>query len=243
MKIQQHYLMNLKRRPDRLHAWLGAQRQMRFNFGKLTVFEAIDGTSFASTGEMAVFASEILSKYGFDYFLNHRNIKNVEQRNFWGNIIGKLYLLGHILSEHDGYAMLWEDDIVLQRPYNELISAEIPDDANIIAFHYPAKKPKNRVIQETRHAELDYYRGCVSRGANQALCLNAKGAETILELYKSNASTLELEGFFLANPSIQGMYTSMKNFAHFCHVTNPFSDVFEHMNKNQFVLKHLRINP
>ena len=86
MKIQQHYLMNLKRRPDRLYAWLGAQRQMRFNFQKLTVFEAIDGTPFASIGEMAVFASQILSEYGFDYFLNHRHNKNVEGRNFWGNI-------------------------------------------------------------------------------------------------------------------------------------------------------------
>ena len=69
MNIEQHYLLNLKRRPERLFTWLGAQDQMGFDFSKLTVFEAVDGKSFSNAKEITDYGSHI----GFSYLADRDN--------------------------------------------------------------------------------------------------------------------------------------------------------------------------
>ena len=66
MEIQEHYVLNLKRRPEKLYAWIGAQWQMGFDFEKLTVFEAFDARQYKNLGDM-------LKKVGDYFFANQLN--------------------------------------------------------------------------------------------------------------------------------------------------------------------------
>lgn len=226
MEIQEHYALNLKRRPEKLYAWIGAQWQMGFDFEKLTVFEAFDARQYKDLGDM-------LKKVG-DYFfanqLNYTKSYGIMQDEYGamgyiGNMISKLVMLLEVEKQEETstWFMLWEDDVVLQRQYQALIDIQIPDDAALIAFHSPERFADYTQIE--RHQSLPFVRGTPVIKANQALAVNKQGASAILNIYRDQKPLYELEQFFQRHQNIRGAYTSTENFAHLIHMRDFYSDI------------------
>ena len=231
MEIQEHYVLNLKRRPERLYTWLGCQWHAGFDFSKLTVFQAFDASEYPHIGAMLLDVKDIFLQNGLDYrkgFMNR--LSSVEGKGLVGNMISKLLMLIEI-EKHpsDAYFMLWEDDIVFhrERTYQELISTELPSDAEMIAFH-SREKDKERLHELPKHPTLPFWKGTHGIKANQALMLTKRGAKMILDIYRQDTPLLELEFFIDRYRDLPMLYTSDKNFADIVYIVGIESDIHPH---------------
>ena len=238
MKIEQHYCLNLKRRPERLYAWLGCQWRARFDFSKLTIFDAFDAQPFEHIGAMLLDVKDIFMQNGLDYrkaFMNRNG--SFDSKGLIGNMISKLLMLIEI-EKHpsDDYFMLWEDDIVLnrERNYQELISTELPSDATLIAFH-SREKDKGKLHGLPKHPTLPFRKGTHGIKANQALMLTKQGAKTILDIYRQDTPLLELEFFIDRYRDLPGLWTSEINFADIVYIEGVESDIHQGHERNEHV--------
>ena len=168
-------------------------------------------------------------------------LSSVEGKGLVGNMISKLVMLIEI-EKHpsDAYFMLWEDDIVFhrERTYQELISTELPSDAEMIAFH-SREKDKERLHELPKQPTLPFWKGTHGIKANQALMLTKRGAKTILNIYRRDTPLLELEFFIDRYRDLPGLYTSDTNFANVMYIAGIESDIHSHVMPEHF--KHMYI--
>ena len=218
MNIQQHYLLNLKRRPERLYAWIGSMDAMAFDFERLTVFEAFDATNYRSIGEMLKETGKYFEKNGLDYRQEYNHIASDNKPYMNGliaNMISKLLMLLDIEKAEDPsvWFMLWEDDVVLKKHYQDLIAVQPPEGATMFAFH-----------------------------ANQAFAVNKEGAHSILEVYRKKSYLGELENFLRAHPDMKGLIISEKKFTRVIRLRDFISDIFPTSeNKRASLGKHAQL--
>lgn len=223
MNIQQHYLINLKRRPERLFAWLGAQHQMDFDFEKLTVVEAHDGAEYQTVGSLFDPVRDYFFQRGMDYRGNVSN-ENTDRVKISLRclLITRLIIFLHLeeLINSDNYFMMWEDDVYLSYPYKDLIDVQLPTDATMIAFHTP--DPINYL---KKHRMLPFRHGAHRIRAPQAFVFNKEGLSKILNLYREKQMEYDLEHFFKVYNNLPGLYSSEKNYAHLVHFSDLSSDI------------------
>ena len=182
--FNQHYVINLKRRPERLFTWVGVQDQMGFVFEDITVFEAVDGKAFRNKRAIAEYAVEL----GFDYWepllKGKKNIGHLADRGLTAGALSSLCLLREI-ADKDGsdYTVLWEDDCVLTVPYTALKTIAVPRDADIVVFgkmFANAQMEEATALWNSREDRLvegiPFYHGCVGAGFLRCYAVNAEGA-------------------------------------------------------------------
>ena len=241
MKIDAHYLLNLKRSKIRLGAWIGYQESMGFDFSNLTVFEACDLTNYQTIGEIAKLYRQYLWEHGvsFPKHLDSRR-EGHREKGYYANLISKLLMLILIRNLKDGqWVMMWEDDVVLRYPYAELLRLEIPNTADMVCFHV-GSLPNSY----SKHEKLPYMRGCLGAKANQMLLINSKGAQKIIEIYQKKQLDYELEQFLAKNHKDLNAWTSIKSMGRFLHIKGNVSDIANKYNEdigidfNVISLKH-----
>ena len=223
MNIQQHYLINLKRRPERLFGWLGAQHQMDFDFEKLTVVEAHDGAEYQTVGSLFMPVRDYFFQRGIDY---RGSVKSESTDRLKIGLrcllITRLIIFLHLEERinSDDYFMMWEDDVYLNYPYKDLIDVQLPADATMIAFHTP--DPINHL---KKHRTLPFRHGAHHIRAPQAFVFNKEGLSKILNLYRKERMEYDLEPFFSHYNNLPGLYSSEKNYAHLVHFSDLSSDI------------------
>lgn len=242
MKIDAHYLLNLKRSKIRLGAWLGYQESMGFDFSNLTVFEACDLTHYQTIGEMAKCYRESLWRQGLS-FPKHLNLypeESQKSKGYYANLISKLLMLIRIRNVGEGdWVMMWEDDVVLKQPYTELLALDIPETADMVSFHSGGLPDT-----DTKHERLPYMKGCLDARANQMLLINRKGAEQIIDIYQRKQLGYELEQFLAKHHKDLNAWTSIENMGRFLHIKGNVSDIANKYNEdigitfNTVSLKH-----
>ena len=229
MKIEQHYLLNLKRRPERLFTWVGAQDQMDFDFSKLTVFEAIDGKNFANTREIAVYAAQL----GFKYLLDRVNEdEDIASRGILARNVSALVMLKQIAeSESDGYTVTWEDDVILKIPYDAFKRLSVPKDANIVVFdgQFAMDDPERHLkVSDAAniHKRLPFYQGIIGYGFLRCYAVNSNGAEQLLKLHREKEKMC-FDGLLKQNYNVlPHLYTYIPRIMSLSYVSGVYSDIF-----------------
>lgn len=237
MNIEQHYLLNLKRRPERLFTWLGAQDQMGFDFSKLTVFEAVDGKSFRNAKEITDYGSRI----GNLSYLADRNNNdpNITARGIVAGTLSALVMLKKIAeSGSDKYTVIWEDDAVLTIPYRAFALLSLPRNANIATFGsmFAWSNPED-CIEARKNAEihkrLPFYHGVVGAGFLRCYAVNSEGAEQLLELHREKWSEhFSYEGLMLLNSRLPSLYTYIPEIIRLTCISGITSDIFLEINEH-----------
>ena len=226
MEVKQHYLINLKRRPERLYAWLGGQAQRGFDFEKLTVVEAYDGTGFNS--QRAVFepVSDFLLERGLDYTTGFSPVEpKIDRRGIAGLLITTLCILLHQEERihtlnADDYFLLWEDDVYLNCPYRALIDVQLPEDATMIALFTPPNLDHLK-----KHLTLPFRHGAKGVKPQRIFAFNKEGLTQILNGYRKERIEYDLELFFLRHPDLPGFYSSEKTYGKFVWFEGLYSDI------------------
>lgn len=235
MHIEKHFLLNLKRRPERLYAWLGAQDQMKFDFKKLTVFQAIDGKAFKN--------SQAITEYGADMGLGylperHNFDPNLASRGIVAGTVSALVMLKNVSeSGSDRYTVFWEDDAVLRIPYKAFAGLSVPRDANIVVFdhHFAHTSPDVSIQAEDTskiHARLPFYQGVVGAGFLRCYAVNAEGAEQLLALHREKWDEhFAMEGLVVRNSNLPNLYTYIPKIIRLTGISGVTSDIFTDKNK------------
>lgn len=232
MKIKQHYLLNLKRRPERLYAWLGYQQAMGFDLPKLTVFEAVDGRSFEIQSDIANFAHR-LNLQMFEHARNNQDT-SLKGRGLLAETVSTALILTEIAkSKSDEYTVIWEDDAVLKIPYVDFVNINLPPDANIIAFDkFRSKSPHDQHLWDNREKKIhnkNFYNGIVGPGFLRCYAVNAQGATQILSLpAKGN-----YDGVMMNNCDIPHLYTYIPNIIRITWISGIASDTFSNLHAIQ----------
>ena len=226
MEIQQHYLLNLKRRPERLYGWAGAQYQRGFDFEKLTVLEVIDGSKYKTLKHLFERFYDYFYQNGIDYKKEclEQNEIPVKQgkRGIRASMLTKLVLFLHLEKEAkpEHFFMIWEDDIILRQPYNDWIAVECPEDATMIAFHTPIS-----MDHLEKHLTLPFRYGAAIHKSNQAFVFNKEGLLTILDLYRETQTVADLELFLHQHNDLPGLYSSEVNYMGEMNFEGAVSDI------------------
>lgn len=215
MEIVKNYLINLKRSPERLYTWLGAQDQMDFDFGKLTIVEAVDGKDFESVRSIFDYAADL----GFTAWrdLDASHVSPI--LGYIANTITYHSILYEIASANTPdtqYYLIWEDDWVLNIPWLSLNFTTVPPDAKVILplFHKVVIAEKMDVYKNEPYSEwiFPYYKGCIGWGAQYCTTLNSAGAKFVFELMNERIGEgdggLIYESLFMEHgEDIPGLYT------------------------------------
>ena len=245
MPIKQHYLLNLKRRPQRLYTWIGAQDQMGFDFSKLTIFEAINGKAFATVGEMA----ESLSYIGCD--LIDRQINNDNDSMIYKGLYGGLFsaivmLLQIEAASTDEYTVIWEDDAVLTEPYDVIRNIHIPEDANIITFGKGFDEHATHLVEkwdqreEYLHESNIFYHGIMGCGFTRCYAVNSEGANQLLDLHRREPTSC-YEGALMAHPDQPHLYTYAPDIVRLIHSSGFVSDIFPDERNRKVLFKRTSV--
>lgn len=224
MNISQHYVINLKRRPERLYAWLGAQSQMGFDFSKLTVVEAFDAAAWHTWGDFFTEFFVYFHENGIDYSGLLGSRKNNTHAHYGHTFLGMTRLAIFLETEkHENdtdYFMMWEDDMCLKVPYEDLLACDLPSDATMVGLH-------DHYGDSLRHPSKEFRVNPKALRVPQAFLFNKKGASTILDYYRETGDVLDLEHLISKRPDLPGLYTSVKNYTHPVFLKEFYSDLIQ----------------
>ena len=224
MNISQHYVINLKRRPEKLYGWLGAQSQMGFDFSKLTVVEAFDAAAWHTWGDFFTEFFAYFHENGIDYSGLLASRKNNTHAHYGHTFLGMTRLAIFLETEkHENdtdYFMMWEDDMCLKVPYEDLLACDLPGDATMVGLH-------DHYGDSLRHPSKEFRVNPKGLRVPQAFLFNKKGASTILDFYRETKDILDLEHLIEKRPDLPGMYISVKNYTHPMFFKHFFSDLMD----------------
>ena len=224
-----HYVINLKRRPDKLWAWIGAMDRHNFPLNSLTVVEAIDAKSFPTLQNLFEYAIEM----GFNDYKKILERMKREDLSFGKYVDAVISLklsisliLLHISNqdEHD-WSTIWLDDILLIEHYGEFqkMLQLAPKETKAI---FPAKSKgwENRNI--TIHKGGNFYNGTIGNKSDHCLVINKIGADHLLKI--GNRNLLHAyETCMLHYPDQSNLFTYIKDITEHVEYYFPVSsDIF-----------------
>lgn len=249
MTIREHYLLNLRRRTDRLNAWLGWQHAQLFNFKNLTIVEALDGIEYATVGEVAAAGVEL----GWLEFapLTACEHTDTKLRCLLAGAIGGLQILKSIAEDKKGWYCFWEDDCVLTVDFIDFLKTKPPKNAKVLQvaknhrYLIPDAKDSRltkdgKFFRGARYLNLDneYYDGwCFS----QCFAVTPSGAQLLIDTYISEIAVMsdylsenaafdsEGPGFYferllMKNPDLPQTYTTIEPVTRLLWINAP--DIF-----------------
>lgn len=114
--IKQHFLVSLKRTPNRLWTWVGAQYVRRFPLDRTVLVEGVDFLNYASIGECC----EHLRLCGLtlaDKALSREKFCSEPIHPAFAVFASKWLILQRITTLPDAWYGVWSDDAFLQTPY------------------------------------------------------------------------------------------------------------------------------
>lgn len=173
-----HYVINLKRRLDRLYAWIGAMDRHQFDFSTLTILEAIDASEFTDTRSYL----EYIVSIGFSRYQRHLkgNIElDYRTRACCSLKLAIDFILNKIAAEAEkSWSVLWLDDVVLNVDYSFFEQAILtaPSDAEVILF------AKGIMSEPVAHETLPFYKGVVGNRGNYCMAVTPDGAKKLLSI-------------------------------------------------------------
>ena len=231
-----HYVINLKRRPDKLWAWIGAMNCYGFPFQNLTIFEAIDAKEFASIDTLVEFAAKIrLEGYAKLYkkivdgklpILKSQHFKNLIALN-----LGITVLLKGIEKQDDkDWHVIWLDDVVLDIVYTKFkeLLTNSPENAAAIAFN-KIHKPDLEILV---HSSLLFYHGPYNK-FDHCFAVTSAGAGKIINikkrrnLYHSWETVISYKLSHKYQIDTSYMYTAVPNYvSNIGKLFIPVSDVY-----------------
>lgn len=222
MDVDQHYLVNLKRRPERLFSWLGSMWSQDFPMDRLTVVEAIDAAEFPTVEALA----ELAISEGFDYFdrvsdgvhYYHENISEDNQdfraRVLLAIVLSQLVTLKHIAEQGEHWSFMYEDDTVFRVPYLYVECLTPPPDADILTFHWGySPDPKHVEIWKNRQyvpGDPNFFVGCIGKLFINCVAVTPVGAKKLLDIHveKGISHETSFEELVLYHyRDLKGLYT------------------------------------
>lgn len=242
MKIK-HFVINLERRVERLWAWIGAQDRMDMPIIEdVTIFYGVDAHMFETISEIIQHAK----KHG----LTDLPDKNPSSANFTdlgalGLRLSYEFLLRKIAHlESDTWYVIWLDDVVLTRPYEDFknLICNAPSDAKIITVNNRLSLSQGRRLKRSR--QYRFYHGTVGNTADLCMAFLPEGAKRIVEIGENNKLVYYeavLENFYrekYADTDMSGIYTPAKNFARSNCVSRLMADIW--VNPERAVLETMR---
>lgn len=135
-----HYVLNLKRRPDKLASWIGAMDQAGYDFEDFTVFEAINAQTLTDR-DMIDIACALHPRYASS------NLSNVKETIFYEDRVQRVPHFAMKLgceaiwteianAEDDIWHCVWLDDVVFAHhmTYEKYVGilSELPRDAEVV---------------------------------------------------------------------------------------------------------------
>ena len=189
--IKQHFLVSLKRTPERTWSWVGAQSVHGFPFDKTTLFEAIDFRDFPTNGDLYRF----LVNSGIDFAK-----QGVEKEPFASEplrspslaVFASKWCVFKIIAEKpDGWYGVWSDDAILTVPYQTFRGAvESVDGFEVLVPFVPAHKncPEIWLNKEFVNGRTDLYKGFIGYGES-VFILKPSGAQQLLDVQDRNFNT------------------------------------------------------
>ena len=188
-----HYVINLKRRPDKRAFWLGWNMSRDFPIEDMTFIEAVDANSFVGVKELA----EFMVEKGFSAYeeLVSDPSSYTDPIGFMGLRVTHDLLLKKIAgtaSPREHQSVIWNDDEVLINNYDHFqdFASRIALVEKVDVVGVPTdphrwirggmRRWENR--EKRRHPTLPLYRGCVGSGYNQCMILNSQGAAKLLKV-------------------------------------------------------------
>ena len=190
-----HYVINLKKRPERLDFWRGYMAAFDFPIGNdhTRVIEAVDKDDFQNHAELFAYAREL----GFDWEYTPHPVWERLSTGYTALRLTHDILLREIAYLPEGeYHCIWLDDQVLNMDYENFESyvGQFKSDpaVQVVSMHLEPfvdldeteKTPVNKRWLDRnlyRHPSLPLYRGCVGTMYNTCMVVTSAGGARLLE--------------------------------------------------------------
>ena len=216
MKIK-HFVINLRRRPERLAFWGGYMFSKGLPVDEVTIMEAVDAKVFTKLGDIFKYATKI----GLPHYQPHiDNDKPVVPPSVGLRLSHEL-LLNHIAgkpSEAD-YYVIWLDDQVLKvniEVFEDHIKSFSTDpDIKIVGMKYaayPERDKENRWERrdEQLHPNISVYKGCIGSQFNECMVLTHEGVKLLSMHLKKHPGPSIL--FLMFQHPCESIYTSSAHY-------------------------------
>lgn len=164
----EHYVINLKRRPDRLYFWFGCQRALGLYAVKHEKSDLVHVCYAIDQSDVDLMEScyEHFSRWG----------------GYTALRIGMDIIFEHIANREEGWYCVWIDDHILSVPYDEFMrffsKLETSPDILAVTCHSAGR---DRVKNKIKHPDFELYKGFLPIKSDCCLVLKPAGAKLLLE--------------------------------------------------------------
>ena len=168
-KIDNIYLINLERRPDRRQHFLQQCQKENIPLDKVSRIQAIDGLKHViNNKELCMF-----SKTDFVYKYMNSNRVDYTMNRLIGNQLSHYYTLCEIIKKEFKYTIIFQDDAILIPnfvKYIDNIMNNLPDDSEIINIGLHKKSMFNEFESWEFNTETDDTEKISSQFVNKYIC-------------------------------------------------------------------------
>ena len=189
--MEQHYLISLKRTPERTWSWVGTQSVHGFPFDKTTLFDAVDFLDYPTNGDLW----EFLVSVGVNFAKQGLENKEVAAQPLKSGALAvfasKLVLFKEIANMPDGWYTIWSDDAVLTVPYRTFEHViERSEGFEIIVPFVPLNRhfPDIWLNKKFVDGQPEFYDGFIGAGESMFV-LRPSGAQQLLNVQAQRFDT------------------------------------------------------
>ena len=189
--MEQHYLISLRRTPERLWAWVGAQSVHGFPFKDTTLYYGVDYLDYPTHGDLYQFLVDV----GVDFAK-----KGVENKSFASQPLkdgalavfaSKWVLFNKIAQMPDSWYGVWSDDAILALPYRVFEDAiRHSEEFEIIAPYVGPHRncPDIWLNKQFVDERSDLYQGFIGYGETMFM-VRPSGAKQFLDVQTNHFHT------------------------------------------------------